>query len=61
MFTSHELHDGLSPTINAYDGSWLELLENPDASLPYREATGSSGGPSADAAGPTATGRGQAG
>ena len=49
MFTSHELHRVASPTPDAYDGSWLELIENPDASVPYRDASGSSEGTSLDA------------
>jgi hypothetical protein len=39
MFTD-DLHRGASPTPEAYDSSWLELLENPDAILPYREGAG---------------------
>ena len=44
MFTSHELHRIGTPTPDAYDGSWLELLENPDATLPHREASSNSDG-----------------
>jgi hypothetical protein len=57
MFTSHELHRNASPTPDAYDGSWLELLENPDAAPPYREGSASSDGPLLDASsGPTTPG-----
>jgi hypothetical protein len=50
MFTSHELHRNASPTPDSYDGSWLELLENPDAALPNREASSSSEGQLLDGA-----------
>jgi hypothetical protein len=44
MFTSHDQHRIASPTPDAYDGSWLELLENPDTTLPDWEAFGSADG-----------------
>jgi hypothetical protein len=49
MFISHDLHRGSSPTPDAYDGSWLELLENPDVAFPYREGSGVQEGPALDA------------
>jgi hypothetical protein len=48
MFNSHELHDSTFPTLEAYDGSWLEMLENPDASLPHREGFGGPEAPQKD-------------
>ena len=44
MFTSNEQHRIASPTPDAYDGSWLELLENPDTTLPHGEVSGNSDG-----------------
>jgi hypothetical protein len=38
MFKTHEQHDNPYPTPHAYDGSWLEMLENPNGSLPGRES-----------------------
>jgi hypothetical protein len=55
MFTSHELHRIAAPTPDAYDGSWLELLENPEATLPNRDACGNSEGPIFDAGSGPAT------
>jgi hypothetical protein len=41
MFITNEQHRDSSPTPDAYDGQWLELIENPDAAISYREAPGS--------------------
>ena len=52
MFTSNEQHGNSSPTPDAYDGSWLELLENPNASLPGREGIPDGSVPDAGSDGP---------
>jgi hypothetical protein len=49
MFNSHEQQRSSSPTPDAYEGSWLELLENPDAGSLIGEAGGSSEPPAYDA------------
>jgi hypothetical protein len=41
MFNAHQLLHNSSPTVDAYDGAWLELLENPEAAPPARDASGS--------------------
>jgi hypothetical protein len=48
MATPQEVHCVTSPTPDAYDGCWLELLENPDVSLPYGEPSGAAVDPAID-------------
>jgi len=48
MFNSQELHHGSSPTPDAYEGSWLELIENPDSDSTARETTNGPEAPAYD-------------
>jgi hypothetical protein len=45
MLNSQQLHDVSQPTLDAYDGSWLEMLENPAGSPEPSEVTSASEGP----------------
>ncbi len=38
---THHLRHNTSPPVDAYDGAWLEMLENPEAVPPARDGTGS--------------------
>jgi hypothetical protein len=40
MVNTHQLLHNTSPNVDAYDGVWLELLENPEATPPSREGSG---------------------
>lgn len=40
MVNTHQLQHNTSPNVDAYDGAWLELLENPEAAPPSREGSG---------------------
>jgi hypothetical protein len=48
MFNAHQLLHNSSPTVDAYDGAWLELLENPEAAPPARDGSGGAEGSSLD-------------
>ncbi len=56
MYPTHDLPTA-APAPDAYDGFWLEALENPDAALPGDDGPGSAG----DAAFEAATGEGAPG
>lgn len=43
MYTTRVLHHDSSPTPDAYDGLWLEVLENPDAAPPSWDSDGGDG------------------
>ncbi len=43
MYTTRVLHHDSSPTPDAYDGLWLEVLENPDAAPPGWDSDGGDG------------------
>jgi hypothetical protein len=44
MLNTHQLRHNSSPPVDAYDGAWLELLENPEATPPTRDGSGSAEG-----------------
>jgi hypothetical protein len=44
MYPTRELLPASAPAPDAYDGFWLEALENPDAALPADGAPGTTEG-----------------